>query len=235
LSGKSQDFSDDIDTSGNGPAVGSADDRLLAIDVLLEPDRSTMDRTRSINTRLRENYQAGYALDASHPPHVTLLQRFVRAKDLDTVKAAIGYALEGEDPTFMMLKATRLDYVRFAGLAVAVLVVEPTPELVRLHDRITDAVAVLSISGGGAAAFVGGDAVAGTVDWVETYVPKASGKNYSPHITAGIATEGFLKQLRTEPFEPLAFRSDALAVFQIGNFGTAAKRLWKYQPDPKDI
>jgi 2'-5' RNA ligase len=211
--------------------MGTADDRVIAIDVLLEPDRSMTDKSRSLNATLRENYQAGYALDATHMPHVTLLQRFVRAKDLDAVTAAIAKVLVTEQPTAMKLKTTSLDYVRFAGLAVAVLVVERTPELVRLHNKITNAVAPFSVSGGTPPAFVGADAVAGTVDWVETFVPKASGENFQPHVTAGIATEAFLKQLKAAPFEPFAFWPDALAVFQIGNFGTAAKKLWEYQPN----
>jgi hypothetical protein len=210
--------------------MGTNDDELIAIDVLLKPDRSMTDKSKSINARLRENYQAGYALDATHMPHVTLLQRFVRAKDFDAVTAAITQVPLAEQPTAMKLRTSSLDYVRFEGLAVAVLVVERTPELVRLHNKITDAVAPFSVSGGTPAAFVGADAVAGTVDWVETFVPKASGENYSPHITAGIATEAFLKQLKAEPFEPLAFWPDALAVFQIGNFGTAAKKLWEHHP-----
>jgi hypothetical protein len=165
--------------------MGTNDDELIAIDVLLKPDRSMTDKSKSINARLRENYQAGYALDATHMPHVTLLQRFVRAKDFDAVTAAITQVPLAEQPTAMKLRTSSLDYVRFEGLAVAVLVVERTPELVRLHNKITDAVAPFSVSGGTPAAFVGADAVAGTVDWVETFVPKASGENYSPHITAG--------------------------------------------------
>ena len=114
---------------------------------------------------------------------------------------------------------------------MAVLIVERTTELMWLHHRIIDAVAPFSVSGGTPAAFVGAEAVAGTVDRVETFVPKASGDNYSPHITAGIANEAFLKQLKAAPFEPFAFWPDALAIFQIGNFGTAAKKLWEYQPN----
>jgi hypothetical protein len=151
-------------------------------------------------------------------PHVTLQQRFVRAKDFDALTAAITKVLAAEQPTAMKLITRSLDYVRFAGLAVGVLVVERTPELMRLHHKITDAVAPFSVSGGPPAAFVGADAIAGTVDWVETFVPKSSGENYTPHITAGIATEAFLKQLKSTPFEPFAFWPDALAVFQIGNF-----------------
>ena len=209
----------------------ASDDKLIAIDVLLEPDRTMTAKAKSLNTRLRENYPDGYALDATHVPHLTLLQRFVRAKDFEAVIDSITQVLRAEQPTAMQLATKRLDYVRFEGLGVAVLVVERTPELVRLHNKIIDVVAPFSVSGGTPVAFVGADAVAGTVAWVETFVPKSSGKNYSPHITAGVATEAFLEQLRAEPFEPVPFWPDALAVFQIGNFGTAAKKLWEYQPN----
>lgn len=211
--------------------MGTADYKLIAIDVLLEPDRSMTDESKAINARLRENYQEGYALDATNIPHVTLLQRFVRAQDFDALTAAITKVLVAEQPTAMKLITKSLDYVRFAGLAVGVLVVERTPELVRLHHKITDAVAPFSARGGTPAAFVDAEAVAGTVDWVETFVPKSSGENYLPHVTAGVATETFLKQLKAAPFEPFEFWPDALAVFQIGNFGTAAKKLWEYQPN----
>jgi len=209
----------------------NTNEKLIAIDVLLEPDRTMTDKSKSLNARLRENYRAGYQLDATHTPHVTLLQSFVRAKDFDTVTAAITKVLAVEEPTKMKLTNKRLDYVMFAGLAVTILVVERTPELVRLHHKITDVVAPFSVSGGTTAAFVGGRAVAETVEWVETFVPKASGDNYLPHVTAGVATEAYLKQLKAAPFEPFAFSPEALAVFQLGNFGTAAKKLWEYQPN----
>ena len=209
----------------------TTDDKLIAIDVLLEPDRTMTDKSKSLNARLRENYRAGYELDATHMPHVTLLQRFVRAKDFDAVTAAITKVLVAEQPTEMKLTTKSLDYVMFAGLAVTVLVVERAPELVRLHHKITDAVAPFLVSGGTAAAFVGAKAIAETVDWVETFVPKSSGENYLPHVTAGVATEAFLKQLKAAPFQTFTFRPDGVAVYQVGNFGSAAKKLWEYQPN----
>ena len=209
----------------------TTDDKLIAINVLLEPDRTMTDKSKSLNARLRENYRAGYELDATHMPHVTLLQRFVRVKDFDAATAAITKVLVAEQPTEMKLTIKSLDYVMFAGLGATVLVVERAPELVRLHHKITDAVAPFSVSGGTAAAFVGAKAIAETVAWVETFVPKSSGENYLPHVTAGVATEAFLKQLKAAPFETFTFRLDGLAVFQVGNFGTAAKKLWEYQPN----
>src|SRR5882757_333648 len=113
--------------------MGIANDKLIAIDVLLEPDWAMTDKSKSLNARLRESYQAGYALDATLMPHVTLLQRFVRARDFDAVTAAITKVLVAEQPPAMKLAIKSLDYVRFEGLAVAVLVVERAPELVHLH------------------------------------------------------------------------------------------------------
>jgi hypothetical protein len=39
-------------------------------------------KANALNDRLRGDYPAGYSLDATHAPHVSLLQRFVRATDL---------------------------------------------------------------------------------------------------------------------------------------------------------
>ena len=79
--------------------MGTPDDKLIAIDVLLEPDRPMADKVKSLNAWLRENYQAGYALDATHMPHVTLLQRFMRARDFDAVTATITKVLWPSTPS----------------------------------------------------------------------------------------------------------------------------------------
>ena len=65
----------------------TTDDKLIAIDILLEPDQTMIAKAHAVNARLRGNYPAGYELDATHAPHVTLLQRFVRVKDFDAVTA----------------------------------------------------------------------------------------------------------------------------------------------------
>ena len=43
------------------------------LDVLLVPDPTMIDKAISLNAQLRTNYPAGYALDATRIPHVTLL------------------------------------------------------------------------------------------------------------------------------------------------------------------
>ncbi len=39
----------------------------------------------------------------------------------------------------------------------------------------------------------------------------------------------FVKPMKAEPFEAFAFKADGVAVYQLGNFGTAAKMLWQSQ------
>ena len=53
---------------------------------------------KAANARLRRVFPTGYALDATHHPHVTMLQQFVRTADLDKVYAAADDVLAGEKP-----------------------------------------------------------------------------------------------------------------------------------------
>ena len=71
----------------NTRAGGGAE--LTAIDVLLEPDATMVSRAEAANARLRENVSTGYALDALHAPHITVLQRHVRTRDLASMYPAV--------------------------------------------------------------------------------------------------------------------------------------------------
>ena len=68
------------------------------------------------------------------------------------------------------------------------------------------------------------------IEYVDDYVPKQSGKNFNPHVTVGVGREEFLKQLKAEPFDGFTFKVDGVAVYQLGDFGTAAKKLWGWTP-----
>ena len=216
-------------SENEGGAMQPTGEKLIAIDVLIQPDQTMIGKAQAVNARLRENLPSGYQLDARHAPHVTLLQRFVRAKDFVAVTDALTKVFVAERPTELQLKAKGYEYVIWGGVAVTVFVVERTPELMRLHQKVIEAVAPFSVSGGTGAAFVGTDINAETIGWVETFVPKSSGQSYLPHVTLGVAKEDFAKQLKAEPFEAFTFEPDKLAVYQLGNFGSAAKKLWQYQ------
>jgi hypothetical protein len=212
------------DTNKSAKAKG---DELIAIDIVIQPDRTMIDQANALNARLRENYPGGYKLDATHAPHVSLLQRFVRLNDLDAVKAAVEKVLATERPTELTLKATGIDYAVWQGLAVTVLLVERTPELMQLDQKVIDAVEPFSVSGGTAKAFAGGDANPQTIAWVENFIPQSSGMNYIAHVTSGVAPPAFVNGLKAEPFKDFTFKPVGIAIYHLGNFGTAAKKLWQ--------
>jgi len=208
-------------------AAQTTGDKVIAIDVLLEPDQTMVDKASAFNSRLRADYPQGYSLDATHAPHVTLLQRFIRVSDFDAVTTAVTTVLLTERATDLSLKAQGFVYVPSQGVAVTLLAVERTPELVRLQQKVVDAVAPFAVSGGTSAAFVDTPPDGDIVPYVETFVPKASGPNYFPHVTVGVATESFVKRLKAEPFEAFTFKPKDVAIYQLGNYGVAAKKLWQ--------
>jgi len=216
-------------------AAAPAGDKLIAIDVLLQPDQTMVAKANEINARLRANYPEGYSLDATHAPHVTMLQRFIRVRDFDAVTAAITRVLATERPGDLQLKATGLLYQIWNGAALTAIVVERTPELTRLQQKVADAVAPFAASGGTESAFIDTPKGADIVPYVETFVPKSTGANYFPHVTAGVATEAFVKALKSEPFETVTFRPAGVAIYQLGNFGTASKKLWQIGCTPTAV
>ena len=63
------------------------------------------------------------------------------------------------------------------------------------------------------------------IEYVSAFVPKSSGEHFNPHVTTGVASREYLDKMLTEPFEPFTFSPAGATVFQLGQFGTAAKEL----------
>ena len=113
---------------------------VTAIDVLLLPDQTMIDRANAANAELRKNYPAGFALDATHRPHISLLHRYVRTADLDAVYDALDQVFDRERPVGWRLEGTGYFHVVFNGLGLPGIVVRPTPELLQLQQEVIAAV-----------------------------------------------------------------------------------------------
>jgi hypothetical protein len=61
--------------------------------------------------------------------------------------------------------------------------------------------------------------------YVETFVPAQTGEDFNPHVTIGLAPQAWLEEVEAAPFDSFKFGAADLAVYQLGNFGTAAVRL----------
>ncbi|MGO4841251.1 hypothetical protein AB4144_54245, partial [Rhizobiaceae sp. 2RAB30] len=55
---------------------------VTAVDILLDPDATMIQHAQAANERLRKSFPEGFALDETHQPHISVLQRYVRTADL---------------------------------------------------------------------------------------------------------------------------------------------------------
>ncbi len=154
------------------PAAASA---VTAIDILLEPDGTMLQHAGAMNARLLKVFPKGFALDAAHRPHITLIQRFVRTADLDKVYAAAGNVLAGANVNGMKLEAYKYYYAPGGDVGVAGIVARPTPELLKLQQDVIAAVAPFTVETGTMAAFTAphGDPAldAAMIAYVSTFIP----------------------------------------------------------------
>jgi len=209
---------------------------VTAIDILLEPDATMVKHAEAANQRLLKEFPKGFALGKRHHPHISCLQRYVKTADLDKVYEAVGKVLGEEKLTACKLKAYKYDFAVWDKLAITVIVVEPTADLIRYQQRLIEAVAPFTVKTGTAAAFVTTpkepDINRSTIDYVATYVPAASGTKFIPHVTVGVALPEDVKKMVSEKFDTFTFSPVGASVYQLGNFGTARKKLKSWELNP---
>ena len=208
-------------------AVGQAP--VTAIDILLEPDATMLKHAATNNARLLGVFPKGFALDATHTPHITMLQAFVRTADLDKVYAAEEKVFAAANVNAMKLEAFKFYYAPTGPTGVAGISAKPTPEILKLQADIIAAAKPFMVQTGPISAFTAAHddpaLDAAIIQYVSTFVPKMSGANFNPHVSTGVAPKEYLDKMLAEPFEPFAFSPAGAAVYQLGPFGTAAKKL----------
>jgi hypothetical protein len=213
-----------------------AQNPITAIDILLEPDAAMLRHAQANNARLLNVFPKGFELDETHRPHITLIQRFVRTEALEQLYGAAEKVLAGAAVTRMQLEAFKYYYTPGPGVGVAGIVARPTPALLAMQQALITAVAPFTVETGPIGAFTAGHGDANydalLIGYVSTFVPKQTGAQFSPHVSTGVAPREYLDKMLTEPFDAFTFSPAGAAVYQLGPFGTAAKKLkeWKLSP-----
>jgi hypothetical protein len=216
-------------------AADAEPNEITAIDILLEPDATMVQHAEAVNERLLKVFPKGFSLDASHRPHITLVQRFVRTENLDKVYAAVGKVFASAKVTGLKLEAFKYYYIPDKELGLSGIVIKPTPELLKLEQKVIDAVTPFAVKTGTSAAFVTGDVPEINpmlIAYVSEFVPKSSGEHYHPHVTTGLAPRTYLDEMLKEPFAAFTFSPAGAAVYHLGHFGTAAKKLHQFELKP---
>jgi hypothetical protein len=194
--------------------LGAAEDPVTAIDIALEPDQTMVGHAKMANAALLKNFPKGFALDATHRPHVSNVAAEVLAKE--------------HYPTWE-LTAFEYYYVPMGRLGLGGIVVKPTSDLLRLQQELIDAVTSYTVKTATAAAFYTTpeepDINPSVIDYIATSMADLSGENFSPHVTIGIGTAAFLDAMLAEPFTAFTFSPVSASVYQFGDYGTARKQL----------
>jgi hypothetical protein len=210
-------------------SVHAADHSVTAIDILLEPDATMLGHAAENNARLLKVHATGFSLDAAHTPHITILQCFARTDDLDKLYTAAGQVLAAANVTAMKLTAFKYYYAPAGPEGVAGICAKPTPEILKLQADIIAAVKPFLAETGPIGAFTAPHTDpandAALIKYVSTFVPMMSGENFNPHVSTGVASKAYLDQMLAEPFASFTFSPTGAAVYQLGPFGTAAKKL----------
>ena len=206
-----------------------AESGITAIDILLRPDGTMLEHAKANNERLLKVYPQGFALDAAHAPHITLLQCFVRSADLDRLYAAVESVFAANNVTGMKLEAFKYYYASTGTTGVAGICAKPSPAIVKLQADVIAAARPFMVETGPIGAFTAPheDPVtdAAIIEYVRTFVPKMSGEHFNPHVSTGVAPHEYLDRMLAEPFESFTFSPAGVAVYQLGPYGTAAKKL----------
>jgi hypothetical protein len=165
-----------------------------------------------------------------------MIQRFVRTADLEKVYAAAARVFAADHVTDLKLEAFKYYYFPSKDLGLSGIVAKPTPELLKLQEDLVAAVAPYTVETGPSDAFVTKpeDPLIDPllIQYVSTFVPKNTGEHFSPHVTTGLAPRTYLDKLLAEPFEKFTFSPAGAAVYQLGQFGTAAKKLKELDSKP---
>ena len=94
-----------------------------------------LQHAQATNDRLLKVYPKGFPLDASHHPHVTMVQRFVRTADLDELYVALDKIFTSGNVTGLKLEAFKYYYLPDKDLGLSGIVAKPTPSCSNWNSR----------------------------------------------------------------------------------------------------
>ncbi|QAA80430.1 hypothetical protein EI546_01210 [Aequorivita sp. H23M31] len=210
-------------------SCGSKKEKTIAIDVLLIPSEKMWKQAIEYNDLIVKSNTTTLKLDKDHIPHITLLQCFIDENDLPEVEKALTglYGIIEKDSLF----AKSLFFDKNTEKSFAMITIEKSEPLMELHAKSIELLKPYIVNDGTEAAFVpnpDGTAIdTFTVSYVSNFVSQHSSGNYDPHISLGVGDLELLKRMDNDIFKPIYFEASALAIYHLGNFGTAQKQLWK--------
>ncbi len=211
-----------------GMSCSEKNGTVLAIDVLLVPSESVIDLALDLNGKMVTNNPKSIKLDDGHIPHVTLLQCYVKESNLPAIKDLL--KTKFTEFNAGILQAESLLYNKDTEESFAMIRIKRTEALQALHEKTIKLLEPYMLQSGSEKAFIqnpdGSPIGQSTLDYVPKFVSDYSFEKYDAHISLGTAQTKLLDSL-SEKFTPIEFYASKLAVYQLGDSGTAQKLIWE--------
>lgn len=190
---------------------------IIAINVALTPDKKLEEHVKAMNSDANRENPKSFLFDETHFPHLTLFQGYVDKDDLPAIKKItdnlgvekIPVETDGIYMTDLKGSPTnKLFNLRF----------EKSLELARLQSKVVAAMKPFLKTNPDKNAFYQSKTVQKEfVNYAADYVTK----EFEPHMTVGVLHSPG----RTKDPEGKKFELDNIEVFQLGEFGSARKKL----------
>jgi hypothetical protein len=227
--------SDTLTTPDKAATSNEPQNPITAVDIVLEPDATMIQNAQAANAGLLKNFPKGFTLGDEHAPHMSVIGGYFHSENLDEIFAAASKVLASEKVMSWKLTAYKYYYIPMKEIGLGGILVQPTPDLIRLQGELFEAIGKFMAPGssGTAAAFKttvqDPEINQGTIDAVANYFATHRADHYSPHVTIGVGTVDYLNALLAAPFPTFTFSAAGASAYQFGNFGTAAKLLHSFK------
>ena len=202
---------------------------IIAIDIALIP--KNYDVIFEYNRRVTSEAKSGFLFDASHRPHITLLQDFIRAEHIDALAQEISELTEKVD---FLAPAAVKGFGRgghyLDDLWAPSIELQKTEPLMALHQEVHGRSQRFSQS----QQYSSGLFSEPTNDKCQSYVKNfrsgPSLEKFCPHITLAIAPEQTLGDYAAGLQWPAEIEMDSLVLAQMGHYCTvgSAYKEWKH-------
>lgn len=203
--------------------------KVMAIDVLLTPSEEIHQLALQLNAQISRDNPKSIKLDEKHIPHITLLQCFVNESDLQEIEIALNGLFETVENDYFI--ADGLVYSKEHEESFVKIAIEKSHKLSKLHQETIERIKPFMISDGYLESFVQNPDGTPISDFTFTYLleflEKHSYENFDPHISLGVARTALLDTLSESISAPIKFQATSVSLYQLGDHGTAQKKLWK--------
>ena len=204
-------------------------EKIIAIDVLLTLPEKVYGQAVQLNKAIVKENPSNFTFDDTHIPHITLLQCYISEEDLPNVKKELkGLYKTVENETLWI---EELQYSKEKEESFSSIGIKKSDGLVSLHKKTIELLKPYMTADGSQQSYIQNESGKPidqfTIDYVPKFVSDYSYENYNPHISLGVAKTTLLDSLNRNIFQPMKFQAASISVFQLGDFGTARKLLWK--------